>query len=113
MKLFGFKSYFQLFTLVLFTLNFRLTSSDAENAFKSSADSVVKITTYNQLHRVIKKGSGVVIGKSKSTSENLPPNSFNPNRINFPKSNADGDDIISKSDDDISNAVFCLNNPVS
>jgi hypothetical protein len=95
MKLFGFKNYLTFFAFVLFTLNFRLISSDAENVFKSSADNVVKITTYNQLHRVIKKGSGVVIGKSKSTSENLPPNSLDPNRINFVKSNAEGDDIIS------------------
>ena len=95
MKLFDFKFYFQLFALVLFTLNFRLISSDAENVFKSSSDSVVKITTYNQLNRVIKNGSGVVLGKSKSTSESLSPNAVNPERIDFIKSNAEGDDIIS------------------
>ena len=95
MKLFDFKFCFQLFALVLFALNFRVISSDAENVFKLSADSVVKITTYNQLKRVIKKGSGVVLGKSKSTSQNLSPNAVNPERIDFIKSNADGDDIIS------------------
>ena len=90
-----FKNNLNLFTLFLFTLNYHLISSDAENVFKSSADSVVKITTYNQLNRVIKKGSGVVLGKSKSASESLSPNAVNPERIDFIKSNAEGDDIIS------------------
>jgi len=35
MKLFGFKNYLTFFALVLFTLNFRLISSDAENVFTS------------------------------------------------------------------------------
>jgi hypothetical protein len=91
MKLFDFKFYFQLFALVLFTLNFRLISSDAENVFKSSSDSVVKITTYNQLNRVIKKGSGVVIGRSKSSI----PDYVHPDRKGYIISNSNGDDIIS------------------
>ena len=91
MKLFDFKFYFQLFALVLFTLNFRLISSDAENVFKSSSDSVVKITTYNQLNRAMKIGSGVFLGKSKSKY----PNFIASERRGFIKSNEIGDDIIS------------------
>jgi hypothetical protein len=84
-----------LFGFFFLFFNLNLISSDAENVFKSSADSVVKITTYNQLKRVIKKGSGVVLGKSRSISQNLSANTVNPERIDFIKSNADGDDIIS------------------
>jgi hypothetical protein len=91
MKLFDFKFYFQLFAFGLFTLNFRLISSDAENVFKSSADSVVKITTYNQLNRAMKIGSGVFLGKSKSKY----PNFVASERRGFIKSNEIGDDIIS------------------
>ena len=91
MKLFDFKFYFQLFAFGLFTLNFRLISSDAENVFKSSADSVVKITTYNQLNRAMKIGSGVFLGKSKSKYPSL----ITSERRGFIKSNEIGDDIIS------------------
>ena len=91
MKLFNLKFYFQFFAFVLFTLNFRLISSDAENVFKSNAESVVKITTYNELNRVMKIGSGVFIGKSKSKY----PNTVTSERRGFIKSNETGDDIIS------------------
>lgn len=91
MKLFDLKLHFQLFALGLFALNLRLISGDAENVFKSSADSVVKITTYNQLNRAMKFGSGVFLGKSKSKY----PNFIASERRGFIKSNEGGDDIIS------------------
>jgi hypothetical protein len=91
MRLFDLKFYFQLSALILFTLNFRLISSDAENVFKSRAENVVKITTYNQLNHIIKTGSGVVVGRSKSAV----PNSVQPGRSGFIISNSNGDDIIS------------------
>lgn len=91
MKLFDFKFHFQFFALFLFTLNIRIISSDAENVFKSSADNIVKITTYNQLNRIIKMGSGVVIGRAKSAI----PDYIHPDRKGFVLSNSKGDDIIS------------------
>jgi len=72
-----------------------LISSDAENIFNRKAESVVKITTFNQLNRVIKRGSGVVLGKSKSKLKYDLSSEVNPERSKFVNSNIEGNDIIS------------------
>jgi hypothetical protein len=82
---------FTIIVFVFFTFSLRLISSDAEKVFKLNSDNIVKVTTFNQLNRAIKSGSGVVLGKSKSTV----PNTATPEQRGFIRSNANGDDIIS------------------
>jgi hypothetical protein len=91
MKFSGLNFDFKLFAFILLALKFNLISSDAETVFKLSANNVVKITTYNELNRVIKTGSGVVLGRSKSklTDHN------SRKTAGFIISNSNGDDIIS------------------
>jgi hypothetical protein len=63
----------------------------AQEIFESEADSIVKITALNPFNIVIRTGSGVLLGPSKSRY----PSFVTPERDGFFLSNKNGDDIIS------------------